>query len=102
MLYFIQDFSHLNCLAAYPGNGNLSVVCQFIPEEQRSVNAETLSLAAQEEWNALTENQAKIILELECMIFNKMSKATPMQQCAQIKDAPWLEMCKVGTVPSGL
>lgn len=56
MLYFIQDFSHLNCLAAYPGNGNLSVVCQFIPEEQRSVNAETLSLAAQEKWNALTGN----------------------------------------------
>ena len=47
MLYFIKDFNHLNCLA-YPGSGNLSVVCQFIAEEQRSVNAGTLSLAAQE------------------------------------------------------
>lgn len=53
MLYFIQDCSRLNCLASYPGSGNLSVVCQFILEEQRSVNAETLSLAAQEGWDAL-------------------------------------------------
>lgn len=34
------------------------------------------------------------------MIFNRISKATPVHWCSQIKDAPQLEMCEMSPVQS--
>lgn len=97
MLYFVKDFDHSNCLAC-PRSG--SFVCQFTHEEQRPLSAGTLSPAAQEGAVLWSASQAKIILAVKCMVFN--SQPTPIHRCAQIKDVPWLEMCKTGPVPSWL